>query len=267
MLIFLTETTSADFYDQLIANGKTICTAIVLGMCVIACYTDLSKGRVPNWLTFPCMIAGLLIHFIIGDWNSITFSLSESLAGLLYGGIPLVIFYFMGGLGGGDVKLFAAVGALKGPRFIGDAMLTSFLVGLALAVFHVVIRWLTYNPNPTPPKTVQYVKTRKINENDLSIEEKKARARAQRELQNASTPTPLEEASALSSEDPEAESLEKPAGSPSSSTQAESSSAKEKAQKVDAALSSDYEDQKPGIPFGFAISIGVIVTLLLNPHY
>ncbi|MFD1909231.1 prepilin peptidase [Paenibacillus rhizoplanae] len=58
--------------------------------------------RIPNWITLPALIGGLLLQLIINGWQGLLFSLCGSGAGFLL----LLIMYFIGAVGAGDVKLF-----------------------------------------------------------------------------------------------------------------------------------------------------------------
>ncbi len=82
--------------------------------CCIGAATDLHSGRIPNWLTLPLIPAAVACQLLSrGAWG-----FTESLAGLvLCAGVPWAVFKTSGGraIGGGDVKLFGALGALLGP--------------------------------------------------------------------------------------------------------------------------------------------------------
>ena len=88
--------------------------ATALAASLVAALTDARRGRIPNWLTLPVAGAAVLAHAVSrGAWG-----VTESAAGLaLCGGVPLVMFRASRGraIGGGDVKLFGALGALLGP--------------------------------------------------------------------------------------------------------------------------------------------------------
>ncbi|HKY34865.1 MAG TPA: A24 family peptidase [Polyangiaceae bacterium] len=88
--------------------------AAALAASAIAAVTDARNGRIPNWLTLPVSGSALVAHAVArGAWG-----VTESAAGLvLCGGVPLVLFRASRGraIGGGDVKLFGALGALLGP--------------------------------------------------------------------------------------------------------------------------------------------------------
>src|ERR1700752_984816 len=85
-------------------------TIVVFAAALIATATDVWKYKVYNALTFPLLVSGLIYHCCFDGG----LGLSESLAGVLTGFGLLVVFYMMGGMGAGDVKLMAGVGAWLG---------------------------------------------------------------------------------------------------------------------------------------------------------
>jgi len=78
---------------------------------LVASVTDLWKFKIYNVLTMPTLLAGLCVSAWLGGWGGLASSLMG--AGLGFG--LLVVFFAMGGVGPGDVKLLAAVGAWLGP--------------------------------------------------------------------------------------------------------------------------------------------------------
>jgi len=95
-----------------------IAYGLLCAVLVVAAVTDWRKGIVPNRLTVPAMIAGLLLAIITGmvesGWHGAATRGSYSIVALLAGFIPMALIFFAGGIGGGDVKLVAAVGAISG---------------------------------------------------------------------------------------------------------------------------------------------------------
>jgi prepilin peptidase CpaA len=84
--------------------------SIVLFATLIAAVMDVWKFKVYNALTIPLLLSGLAYHGVVGG----TGGLQGSLMGLLFGFGVLIVVYAMGGMGAGDVKLMAAVGAWLG---------------------------------------------------------------------------------------------------------------------------------------------------------
>jgi prepilin peptidase CpaA len=112
----------------------------LLAMVAAAAVIDLKAGTVPNWLTYPSVVLGLAVWGIVAGWPGF----GSSAAGLAVGFVPLFVFYRMGaGLGGGDVKLMGAVGALRGWPFILAAMFYSFIVAAVVGVALMIWRGQT----------------------------------------------------------------------------------------------------------------------------
>ncbi len=97
-------------------------TLIVL---VIATFTDLRSRRIPNWLVFPFMIAGVVVSGWLHGWSGI----GHSLAGWALGGLLFGVLSLMGGMGMGDVKLCAAIGAWVGPAQLMLALVLTGITG------------------------------------------------------------------------------------------------------------------------------------------
>ncbi len=97
---------------------------------LIAAATDLRRFKVYNALTFPAFFAGLIAATITGGWAG----LGGSLAGAALGFGGLLLFHALGGVGAGDVKLFAAMGAWLGPGATAEVFAASALAAAAYAL-------------------------------------------------------------------------------------------------------------------------------------
>jgi prepilin peptidase CpaA len=72
---------------------------------------DVRGRRIPNYLTLGTALAGLGFQFGTHGWPG----LGQGLLGLGLGFALLIVFYLKGGMGAGDVKALAALGAWLGP--------------------------------------------------------------------------------------------------------------------------------------------------------
>lgn len=102
----------------------------VSSVLVVAAIIDGCKLRVPNWLTYHLIAGGLVISTIIGGALGCVWSLAGTALGLAL----LLPLYAVGGMGAGDVKLLAGVGAWVGPGLLLFAFVNSVLVGAVLAL-------------------------------------------------------------------------------------------------------------------------------------
>src|SRR5512135_3003348 len=101
-------------------------TALILLAAAIAAYFDARWRRVPNWLVASFALLALGFHAAHG-----AVSLRSSAAGLAFGLVVLFPFFALRGLGAGDVKFFAALGAAVGwPTAPALLLLTTLLAAL-----------------------------------------------------------------------------------------------------------------------------------------
>ena len=107
---------------------------ILLALLLAALFFDLTRKKIPNFLTFPVMLWGLLAHTITGGPEGFLFSVYGLLLGLAIFFIP----FMLGGMGGGDVKLLGAIGALKGLQFVFCAAVFTAFCGGILAVIYLI---------------------------------------------------------------------------------------------------------------------------------
>jgi len=108
-----------------------------VALTAIAAVYDLRTGHIPNWLTFGSLLAAVFAQAIVGAIDGGGAGLGNSVADAVLGiivcsAVPAIVF-FRGGMGGGDVKLFAALGALCAARDGLRAESYSFVIALLLA--------------------------------------------------------------------------------------------------------------------------------------
>ena len=119
-----------DFDRSLVYLSSAVACALV------GAVTDVKSRRVPNLLTAPAIVAGLALHSALDGWRGLEYSL---FAGLICGGIFFVLF-LTGGMGGGDVKLIAAVGCLAGIAHIQFILIFTGLAGGVMALVLIAKR-------------------------------------------------------------------------------------------------------------------------------
>lgn len=98
-----------------------------------AAIEDIARRTISNWWSLAALTGGVACQCLAMGWRGLPAALAGTAAGF---GVFLV-FYLLGGMGGGDVKLMAGFGALLGAgRLLEAAFWTALLGGLlALAVF------------------------------------------------------------------------------------------------------------------------------------
>lgn len=101
-----------------------------LAVVAIATFTDLRSRRIPNWLVLPFLVAGLVASGWLYGWSG----LAHSAGGVALGGLLFGILALMGGMGMGDVKLCAAIGAWLWPQQLIFALVLTGVAGGIMAL-------------------------------------------------------------------------------------------------------------------------------------
>lgn len=117
-------------------TSTQILTALSATVAITAAFVDVKQRRIPNVLTYPAMIGGILLQTIFHGYQGFLTSIE---GGLLFGGIFL-LFYLVRAMGAGDVKLAAALGFLVGPT---TSLRIMFYTAMAGAVLAIVISLVT----------------------------------------------------------------------------------------------------------------------------
>ena len=105
-------------------------------LLVLALLDDLKAYRVRNTITLPFILIGAAMNLCINGINS----LHTVAIGILIPIICLMPLFSLKMLGAGDIKLFSAIGAIMGHRFVLSSMAFSFLAGGVIALLIMLIR-------------------------------------------------------------------------------------------------------------------------------
>jgi prepilin peptidase CpaA len=102
----------------------------------IASFTDIRRYRIPNWLTISGVCVGLSYHALNEGMNGLLFSVF----GFVFGLVLLFILYLFGALGAGDVKLFAAYGAIAGMEFVTHSLVYAVIYAGLIGIVILIIQ-------------------------------------------------------------------------------------------------------------------------------
>src|SRR5580700_1583715 len=110
--------------------------AILVGLA--AAVDDLARRQISNWIPLAALAGGLGWQVGLHGWSGWLIALGGAAAGFSV----FLIFYLMGGMGGGDIKLMAGFGALLGAGRLAEAALWTAGVGGLLALGVLAFRSL-----------------------------------------------------------------------------------------------------------------------------
>lgn len=134
-----------ELMNSVVTNWPTWMVTITL---IVAAVIDGRQLKVPNWLTFPFFFAGIIYTTVAYGWAGLGWSLLGGVVGLML----LLPLYSIGGMGAGDVKLLAGVGAwmytmqqaaghtVHTAVAISYAFALSVVIGAIMAVIMVLVR-------------------------------------------------------------------------------------------------------------------------------
>jgi prepilin peptidase CpaA len=120
--------------------------AIVVGMAAVI--DDLARRHIANWIPAAALAGGFGWQIGRSGWQGAL----TALAGTAAGFAVFLIFYLLGGMGGGDVKLMAGFGALLGAGRLLEAALWTAGIGGIMAL--AVLGWKALRRSASAPGTL-----------------------------------------------------------------------------------------------------------------
>jgi prepilin peptidase CpaA len=141
------------FFPNNVALAWTFYVA-VLGIALVATVTDLRKLVIPKWLTLPALALGIVFNIVLGIWTDGPRGnfliggeggwlggldgLLFALAGFAVGFALFFVMWILGTCNGGDLKLFAAIGAWLGPVVTIELLAGTIFFVIILAFVRLV---------------------------------------------------------------------------------------------------------------------------------
>ncbi|MBC7186084.1 MAG: prepilin peptidase [Calditrichaeota bacterium] len=114
--------------DETVLRGA-VCGAVV-AVALLAAYYDWRWRRIPNWLTYPAAAVAIGVRLLLGGAGAAT----QGAVGLAIAFVIMAALFAGGIMGGGDVKLAAALGGWIGWQAIPRALFYMALLGAGLSL-------------------------------------------------------------------------------------------------------------------------------------
>jgi prepilin peptidase CpaA len=124
---------------------------------IAASWEDLKRRTVSNWIPLAALAGGLACHLASQGWRGA----GTAAVGAISGFGVFLVFYLLGGMGGGDVKLMAGFGALLGASRLFEAALWTAGIGGVMAAIVLGVAWLRArfrkdSTEKSMPQTIPY---------------------------------------------------------------------------------------------------------------
>jgi prepilin peptidase CpaA len=114
---------------------ETVVTiTLLVPLAAIITYYDVRYRRIPNPFVFATLVSGIAINGIFGGLPG----LYASVGGCVLAFGLMFILHLFGAMGAGDVKLFAAIGAVTGAGLVVPTFVVVILTGGLLAVVSII---------------------------------------------------------------------------------------------------------------------------------
>jgi len=107
---------------------------VVIGASLVAALGDVRQRRIPNALTFPLLLVGLIWATWIGGFSG----LAGAVGACLLLALPYVLLFVFAGGGAGDAKLMGAIGAWLGLKQGMLVLLCVAVAGIVLAIVKAI---------------------------------------------------------------------------------------------------------------------------------
>ena len=109
-------------------------SALLIPLAVVITYYDARYRRIPNPFVLAALVGGLVVNAIINGLPGVV----ASLEGCALAFALMLVLHVFGAMGAGDVKLFAAIGAVVGAPLVLQTFLVVVLTGGVLGVYTMV---------------------------------------------------------------------------------------------------------------------------------
>jgi prepilin peptidase CpaA len=121
---------------------------------ILATAEDLRRRTISNKTVVGALVLGLGTQTALYGFQG----LGSALAGTAAGFLVFLVFFLLGGMGGGDIKLMAGFGAIVGLGRIFQAALLTAILGAIFAMGYLLVRKIrgTNNPQAAEPETIPY---------------------------------------------------------------------------------------------------------------
>jgi prepilin peptidase CpaA len=178
--------------------------ALLLSLVFTAAYVDFRRYVIPKWITISLLLAGVVLNGIRGGWLGwagqavwclpsgwawgILDGLLFALAGFATGFGLFFLLWLLRTCGGGDVKLFAALGAWIGPAWCLWVLGLSIVLVAILGTLKAVLGLITSGPRKGLPPLSG---SRRRADKDLTVQEMLEQGQRPKRLLSFSLPVAL----------------------------------------------------------------------------
>lgn len=128
-------------YKEIGLTSELLPAILLSTLLILSVLTDIREKLILDVITLPSIVLLLMVRFFIGQEPFLTYLIGGVVG---FGLLLLLAVISKGGMGGGDIKLYAAIGVVLGPSLtVMSLILASFvgaIVGMILISLKIVKR-------------------------------------------------------------------------------------------------------------------------------
>jgi prepilin peptidase CpaA len=115
-------------------RSDEICLAAAVAVGVVGALFDLRPShRIPNWLTYGAVVAGLTLRGGLGGWRELALAFAAVVVMFFFTNV----LYKLGSMGGGDVKLMTSIAAFAAMHYVFYEMFCIAIAGGVIAIAYI----------------------------------------------------------------------------------------------------------------------------------
>jgi len=112
--------------------------AILLStLLILSVLTDIRERLILDVITLPSIVVLMIVRFFIGEEQFLTYLLGGAVG---FGLLLLLAVVSKGGMGGGDIKLYAAIGVVLGPILTVMSLVFASFVGAVVGLLLISLK-------------------------------------------------------------------------------------------------------------------------------
>src|SRR5437879_4642008 len=147
----------------MVKAGVWLLPALLAGA---AGWTDWRSRRIPNWITVPGLVLGVVVNSLASGWPGA----KAAVLGALLGVALLLPFVLIKSLGAGDWKLVGALGAFLGPGPLVTVLVVAIFVAGVMAMALIIYKRRVRQALRNVGRILAALFTLRLPASDLSLE-------------------------------------------------------------------------------------------------
>jgi prepilin signal peptidase PulO-like enzyme (type II secretory pathway) len=124
-------------YKEIGLTSELIPAILLSTLLILSVLTDIREKLILDVITLPSIVVLVIVRFFIGEEPFLTYLIG---GGVGFGLLLLLAVVSKGGMGGGDIKLYAAIGVVLGPALTVMSLVLASFVGAVVGILLISLK-------------------------------------------------------------------------------------------------------------------------------